>query len=217
MKARENCLKAMRMSGHHSNDLWTYCGNQTFTKLRKSSPPVPAKAVYYCHVLCSKHPDVDGKFATFLSEKLKSDSDVDLTGSADCPKDNSRSKNKSLETLVHSIASATTEMTSFFAEKKQQQKLRQQQEEDSSTVEDEARKRTLWAEYLDLASKFLEMKEDPVKLPLLCNFAIRIRELERLCGIPHQQSVTCGVSGIPTVVFATVGTAPSTSDVTSNK
>ena len=112
---------------------------------------------------------------------------------------------------------ATTEMTSFFAEKKQQQKLRQQQEEDLSTVEDESRKRTLWAEYLDLASKFLEMKEDPLKLPLLCNFAIRIRELERLCGIPQQQSVTCGVSGIPTVVFATVGTATSTSDVTSNK
>ena len=217
MKARENCLKAMRMSGHHSNDLWTYCGNHSFTKLRKASPPVPAKAVYYCHVLCTKHPDIDGKFATFLSENLKSDSDVDLSGSADCPKDNSRSKSKALETLVQSIASATTEMTSFFAEKKQQQQQKQQHEGNLVTVEEEARKRTLWAEYLDLASKFLEMKEDPSKLPLLSNFAIRIRELETLCGIPQQQSVTNGITGIPAVVFATVGGTPSTSDVTSNK
>ena len=33
MKARENCLKAMRQSGHHSNDLWTYATTTKFTKL----------------------------------------------------------------------------------------------------------------------------------------------------------------------------------------
>jgi hypothetical protein len=43
----------------------------------------------------------------------------------------------------------------------------------------------------------LEMKEDPRKLPLLGNFAIRIRELERLCGITSEASVTNRVEGIP--------------------
>ena len=61
MKAREESLKAMQKLGHHSNDLWTYCINTTLTKLRKSSQPVPALAVYYCHVLCEKHP---GKMAS---------------------------------------------------------------------------------------------------------------------------------------------------------
>jgi hypothetical protein len=79
MKARENCLRQMRLSGHHSNDLWTYCTNAKLTKLQTSSAAAPAKAVYYCHVLCSKNPDIDGKFATFLSDKLKSDSAVDLS------------------------------------------------------------------------------------------------------------------------------------------
>jgi hypothetical protein len=84
------------------------------------------------------------------------------------------------------------------------------------TVDDESRKRVLWAEYLDLAGKFLAMKEQNAMLPLLCNFAIRIRELEKLCGIPGEQSVTLGIAGMPIEVFATVGSTPSTrSDVTS--
>jgi hypothetical protein len=73
MKAREECMKQMRVSGHHSNDLWTYAINTKLTTLRKSSPPVPAIAVYYCHVLCMKNPGIDGKFSAFLSEALKSD------------------------------------------------------------------------------------------------------------------------------------------------
>jgi hypothetical protein len=126
MKARENCLKAMKQSGHHSNDLWTYCTNTKFTKLRKSSTPLPAKAVYYCHVLCSKHPDIDGKFATFLSEALKSDSEIDLTGAADRPsEDTKRNNNKSFDNLSLHIATATTEMTSYFAAKKEQQQQQQ--------------------------------------------------------------------------------------------
>jgi hypothetical protein len=187
MKARENCLKQMRLSGHHSNDLWTYCGNVKFTKLRTSSAPVPAKAIYYCHVLCCKHPDIDGKFATFLSDKLKSDSDVDLSGSADQPEE-SKSKHKAMDHLFQSITSATNEMSTFFAEKKQQQQ-QQQQKPNLITVEDESRKRVLWAEYLDLAGKFLAMKQQNAMLPLLGNFAIQIKELEKLCGIPGEQSV----------------------------
>jgi hypothetical protein len=45
MKARENCLGGMRTSGHHSNDLWTYCHTAKFTKFRVGMAPVPAKAI----------------------------------------------------------------------------------------------------------------------------------------------------------------------------
>ena len=224
MKARENCLKQLRTSGHNSNDMYDYCVNPSFTKLRKNGTPIPAKAIYYCHLLCVKHPEIDGKFATFLSEQLKSDSAVDLTGSAGEKSEDTRSdkKNKALDTLVMTLASATTEMTSFFAGKKQQQQQQQQQPQPVVDKEDEteARDRLLWSEYVELAGKFLAMKEQSNMLPLLCNFAIRIRKLEKLCGIPSNQSVTLGVAGIPTEVVvtntvATVGT--STSDVTSNK
>jgi hypothetical protein len=216
MKARENCLKQLRASGHNSNDMHDYCTNASFTKLRKSSTPIPAKAVYYCHLLCVKHPEIDGKFAPFLSEKLKSDSAVDLTGSAgDRPEDTrSDKKNKSLDTLVVTLSTATNEMATFFAGKKQQLLQQQQQQQPSDEVS-EARDRTLWGEYVDLAAKFLLMKEQRHMLPLLCNFAIRIRKLEKLCGIPSEQSVTLGVEGIPTEVVTTVATVgTSTSDVT---
>jgi hypothetical protein len=224
MKARENCLKQMRTSGHHSNDLWTYCGNTKFTKLRQSSAPVPAKAIYYCHVLCCKHPDIDGKFASFLSEKLKSDSAVDLTGAADSPSEETKSnKNKALDTLVQSISSATSEMSSFFSQKKEQQQQQQEQQQEqqikSTTTEAECRKDALWNKYAVEAGKFLTMKSDPTMLPLLLNLSIRIRELERQCGIPDERSITNGIPGIPAVVLVTVGGSNTAinSDVTSNK
>jgi hypothetical protein len=217
MKARENCLKQLRTSGHNSNDMYDYCIHKKFTQIRKNSAPVPAKAVYYCHLLSVKHPEIDGKFAAFLSEKLKSDSAVDLTGNAgERSDDRSDKKNKALDTLVMTLATATTEMTSFFAGKK----VQQQQEQQPIVEDNEARDRLLWSEYLDVAGKFLAMKEQSTMLPLLCNFAIRIRKLERLCGIPSEQSVTVGVAGIPIEVVTTVATAETsttTSDVTSNK
>jgi hypothetical protein len=99
------------MSGHHSNDMWTYGINTTFTKLRKSSNPVPAKAVYYCHVLCEKHPDIDGKFASFLIEKMKSDSEVEPQGAAGVSQEGSGNKRKTIDSLVQGLSQATSDMT----------------------------------------------------------------------------------------------------------
>jgi hypothetical protein len=105
MKAMEICLKQLRASGHHNNDMYGYATNTDFTKLRKNGTPVPAQAIYYCHILCQYHPEVLGKFAPFLNDQLKSDSAVDLlTGSADS-KDDTRSdkKNKALDSLVNKL------------------------------------------------------------------------------------------------------------------
>jgi hypothetical protein len=190
----------MRTSGHHSNDLWTYAINPTFTKLRKSSVAVPAKAVYYCHVLCQKNPDIDGKFAAFLNERLKSDSEVDQRGSAGVSQEGGSNKRKAFDTLVQGLSTATSEMTKVF-EKKQDKR-------------DEAH---LWNDYFAVSDRFLEMKDQPNKLPLLCNMSIRVRMLEKSLGIPPEQSITVGVAGIPEVV--TVSTRDkdcSTSDVTGN-
>jgi len=202
MKARENCLKAMRQSGHHSNDLWTYATTTKFTKLRKSSPPVPAKAVYYCHVICTKHPDIDGKFAPFLSERLKSDSEIDLTGNAGERSDdgNSNKRKSGVDKMVDTITTATTRIASVIEAKQ------------SATDKDEAK---LWEEYMKVAEKFLDWKDDSSKRPLLRNLAIRVTKLERQCGIPADQSITCGVVEIPSEVFTdSLATA---SDITNNK
>ena len=206
MKAREACLKQMRVSGHHSNDMWTLCTNTKFTKLRKNSAPIPAKAVYYCHVLCNKHPDIDGKFSPFLSEKLKSDSEIDLVGNAGERFDDNTTNNnkrKAMDTLVQTLTSATSHIAKALETK---------QSVASKVDRDDGR---TWDEYLKLAEKFLDMKEDRNKLPLLRNLAIRITKLERQCGIPSEQSITYGVVEIPAEVFTT--SLASTSDITNNK
>jgi hypothetical protein len=203
MKAREACLRGLRTSGHHSNDMWTYAINTDFTKLRKASLPVPAEAVYYCHVLCQKNPDIDGKFAAFLNERLKSDSEVAPTGVAGVSSQQEAvgaGKRKAIDTLVQGLSVATSEMTKAF-EKKQDKR-------------DESH---LWNDYFAVSDKFLEMKDDSNKLPLLCNMSIRVRMLEKALGIPPEQSITVGVAGIPEVVTVIAkDCTTSTSDVTGN-
>jgi hypothetical protein len=214
MKARENCLKQMRTSGHHSNDMWTYAINPKWTKLRKSSAELPAKAVYYCHVLCTKHPDIDGKFAPFLSEALKSDSSVDLTGEAGVSQEStagsSKRKAAAMDNLVQSLSTAAVAMTTSIEEKKKQQK------KTADTVEDDGdeRVRALWQEYFTVSEKFLELKEQPQKVALLRNMSIRVRGLEKVLKI--EESVTAGVEGLAPMGVITVVTAKdSTSEITS--
>jgi hypothetical protein len=203
MKARENCLAQMRVSGEHSNDLYTYAINPKWTKFRVSMKPVPAKAVYYCHVVCELYPDIDGKFASFLTEKLKSDSEVDLTGTAGESKGDAKNK-AVLSTLVATLSSASSTIAKVL-EKKQDERSRADKQHQ---VKDN---KLLWEEYLNLADRFIEMKKDPDKLPLLRNFAKRIVELEKLCGITTEDSVTRGVAGIVPPTIVTVGTTSSTS------
>jgi hypothetical protein len=201
MKARENCLRGLRMSGHHSPDLWTYATNPANTKLRKASLPVPAQAVYYCHVLCEKNPDIDGKFASFLSEKLKSDSEVDLTGDAGVAESGNKRKAAVLDTLVETLSKATSEMTSAIDKKKATREAVQ----DSQT----------WSEYFIISDKFLELNDQPNKLPLLRNMSIRVRMLEKKLGISSEQSVCNGIAGVPPIAeVVTLSTKDSTSEIT---
>jgi hypothetical protein len=189
------------MSGHHSPDLWTYATNPANTKLRKASLPVPAQAVYYCHVLCEKNPDIDGKFASFLSEKLKSDSEVDLTGDAGVAESGNKRKAAVLDTLVETLSKATSEMTSAIDKKKATREAVQ----DSQT----------WSEYFIISDKFLELNDQPNKLPLLRNMSIRVRMLEKKLGISSEQSVCNGIAGVPPIAeVVTLSTKDSTSEIT---
>lgn len=206
MKAREECMKQMRLSGHHSNDLWTYAINTKLTKIRTSSQPVPAAAVYYCHVLCEKKPGIDGKFSAFLEECLKSDSSVDLTGNAGETASNGK-KSKAVDAIIESINTATTtikEMQNSANERK------------TTSAERESSKH--WDDYIKVVDKLTDIIDIAAKLPLLRVIAIRIRKLEKLIGIPKEQSVLQGVDGIPLEVITNASeTETATSDITTNK
>jgi hypothetical protein len=208
MKARENCLGGMRVSGEHSNDLWTYVDNTNFTSWRVNMKPVPGPAVYYCHVLCTVHPEIDGKFAAFLDNKLKSDSDVGMTGSADSRVVAGDKKNKALDNLVATLSTATTSIARVLENKQ----VRSERVALDEEAKDDSK---AWDEYLLLADRFIDMQQQPQKLPLLRNFAVRIRVLEKKCGISSEESITNGVAGIPCEVVTTVSTVgTATSDVT---
>ena len=197
----------MRVSGQHSNDLWTYAINTKLTKLRTSSQPVPAAAVYYCHVLCEKQPGIDGKFSAFLDESLKSDSSVDLTGNAGEAASNTGKKSIAVDAIIESINTATTtikDMQNSANERKM------------TAAERESSKH--WDDYIKVVDKFTDIIDVPSKLPLLRVLAIRIRKLEKLVGIPQEHSVLQGVDGIPLEVITNADeTETATSDITTNK
>jgi hypothetical protein len=102
MKVRERCVAASKVSGEHSNDLWNYCINKKFAKVRKQEI-VPAAAIYYCHVLCTKYPAIDGSFAEALSTDVKSDSTTTPAGSAAGVSSMSSSSSSSKASLITSF------------------------------------------------------------------------------------------------------------------
>ena len=115
LKVRERCCQLMSVSGEHSNDLWTYCTNKKNTRVRKDVY-IPAAAVYYCHVLCSKYPAIDGTFCESLKDDLKSDSAAVPTGSAGSycgSKTSSSSASKS--TLISSFEQCLTQAGTGFS------------------------------------------------------------------------------------------------------
>jgi hypothetical protein len=74
----------------------------------------------------------------------------------------------------------------------------------------------LWDDYFAVSERFLEMKEQPNKLPLLRNMSIRVRMVEKALGIQPDQSITVGVPGIPEVVTVSARGDNITSNVTGN-
>jgi hypothetical protein len=212
MKAREACLRGgLRTSGHHSNDMWDYVNNTSFTLIRKGGQPVPGTALYYCHVLCIKHPEIDGKFAPFLSEALKSDLEVPLRGVAGSTTTHQDrgNKKKTIDALVATIVTATANMSTAI-----QARLQQQQQSEARN------ERGKWDEYFDVSQRFLSMAKDNKNIPLLSVMAIRLHMLEKSLGIATDQSVTNEVDGIPPIaevvtVAALTNNKDCTTDVTS--
>ncbi|CAB9531415.1 hypothetical protein SEMRO_3517_G348800.1 [Seminavis robusta] len=206
MKARETCLSKMHQSGQGSNDMWNFCTNTTFTKLRQSSAPVPAVVVYYCHLFCVEHPGIDGKFAAFMDKNQKSDSEVDLTGSAGDGSDAKKGgKSKTVDTLVKTLTETSDSIRS----------MHEQTVKTSDNRKNEEAETRHWAEYQSMSGRFLGMAGDPRMLPLMRNLAIRIKKLEALVGIAAEFSVTLG--HIPSEVTTGADGETATSDVTGSK
>ncbi|CAB9529781.1 unknown protein [Seminavis robusta] len=173
MKARENCLGEMRKSGQGSADMWNYCTTTKFCKLRKSCT-VPAKAVYYCEVLCKAFPDIDGKFAAFMTSTQQSDSEVALTGSAGAAGDSTGTvgrKNKQLDSLCTAIVLATTNMSDNNAVKREVSEEKARLDAEKAKLESEDR---AWNQYTSISDQFLSMLQDRNKISLARNMAVRI-------------------------------------------
>jgi hypothetical protein len=208
MKVREVCRKNMRTSGHHSNDFWTYCTNNKHGKVRESDAhPLPPITIYYCHVLCLKHPGVDGKFCAFLAESLKSGSTVDMTGNAGDALHTTGGRKKAVDAIFETLTNATSQIKEM-----QQQSTQRRTTVENVTAEGESSKH--WDEYIKVVDKFTDILGVPAKLPLLRVLAIRIRKLEKLLGIPADQSVLQGVDGIPLEVMVSTVDIETASDVT---
>ncbi|CAB9512782.1 unknown protein [Seminavis robusta] len=192
MKARELALGGMRKSGNNDSDFWTYATNQKYLKWRVSGAPIPAKAVYYCHVLCQQYPQIDGRFSDVLEEEMKSDSNVPMIGSAGGGSDSSGSAKKTQRELLR-------KMEEVKQQQQQHQKDTIAQRQEYINLQKEELKRSSareqWKEYTSMAKEFKAWKQenDDDNEPMLQNMAIHItRELEKQLNIPEERTVTTG-------------------------
>ncbi|CAB9525800.1 hypothetical protein SEMRO_1728_G293970.1 [Seminavis robusta] len=143
MKSKDNCLAQMKISGHHSNDIWTYCVVKRWCTPRKGMAAVPAIAVYYCAYLCKLHPTIEGKFATFLEASLKSDSTVDMTGSADAAGKGGKQV----------AADVMASITSVSSDLKESMGKRKENAEDAAETNQ-------WDGYLAVGNQYLKIVEE---------------------------------------------------------
>ena len=190
MKSREKALVGMRASGNHESDFWMYAQNQTYLKWRVGSNlPIPAKAVYYCHVMCSQYPAIDGKFADALASDLKSDSNVPLAGEAGVSRGKGGTKNDKLllEKMDNAMRQSQDSQQKSFEQRQAFMDLQRDSAAQSTTRED-------WKEYISLGREFkaIRAEEDPDNDSLLHNIASRLHVLEKCCKIPDAKTITAG-------------------------
>ncbi|CAB9501858.1 hypothetical protein SEMRO_120_G058520.1 [Seminavis robusta] len=181
MKSRDNCLAQMKISGEHSNDIWTYCIVKRWCIPRKGMAAVPAIAVYYCDYLCRLHPTIIGKFATFLEDSLKSDSTVDMTGTADAA--SGKGSKLAVADVMESLTSVGTELKESIGQRKE-------------NAEDAA-ETNQWDGYLAVANQYLKIVQeiksgDSSKAPLARVMEIRLGRLEKKLNIPAESSLIVG-------------------------
>ena len=191
MKSREKALVGMRASGNHESDFWMYAQNPTFLKWRAGSNlPIPAKAVYYCHVMCSQYPAIDGKFADALDADLKSDSNVAMEGAAGLSRGVTKSgkNDKQLMQKMDNAMQQTKESQDrSYTQRQSYIDLQKEESARATTRED-------WKEYVSLGKEFKAMKaeDDPENYTILYNMAGRLRVLEKCCQIPDSKTITAG-------------------------
>ncbi|CAB9521714.1 unknown protein [Seminavis robusta] len=98
------------------------------------------KSVYYCDYLCVQQPAIDGKFAAFMDEDLKSDSTVDFTGSADSA--GSKAGKLAVSAVVESLATATTDLKEAMSQR--------------NNATEEVSQTKSWNDYFDVGDRALE-------------------------------------------------------------
>ncbi|CAB9497044.1 unknown protein [Seminavis robusta] len=180
MKSKDNCLAQMKISGHHSNDIWTYCIVKRWCTPRKGMSAVPAIAVYYCAYLCKLHPTIEGKFATFLEASLKSDSTVDMTGSADAA---GKGGKQAVADVMESITSVSSDLKESIVQRKE--------------ITEDAADKNLWDGYLVVGQQYLKIRAeidsgDSSSAPLARVIEIRLGRLEKKLNIPASASLIVG-------------------------
>ncbi|CAB9521440.1 unknown protein [Seminavis robusta] len=210
MKARELALGGMTKFGNHASDFWTYATNPAYLKWRANGSPLPAKAVYYTHILCKQYPGIDGKFAAQLATNMKSDSHVPMTGDAGAINSNGSGR-KSNREVVKKMDEATQQI------KDNHHKAFLQRQEYIDLQKAEAKRKAdtdSWHEYTRLSKEFRELKRenDSDNDTMLSNMAVRIRNIEKAIDIHNsiahgedmsQQVVTrCEPAAVMTPQFA---------------
>ena len=191
MRARQNILVSIKVSGHHSNDAWDYCNRKHLT-VRKNVV-MPGAPVYYLDKMCEETPDIDQAYTEVLAEELRSSSNSSQNNDDPDgpPAAAASSRRMKPEDIIDTMKESSKELAALQAEANDQRgrmlELTMKKENDSL----EAKK---WDEYGKLANTMSRLRraadtEEEHNEQLKLNFAKRIRALEDSIGIKLIDSI----------------------------
>ncbi|CAB9517456.1 unknown protein [Seminavis robusta] len=187
MRAREKVrFIAMKASGSHSSDFWSFCRMKTLTVHQGCK--VPPEVAYYVDLMCQEHPAIEGAFEQYLKDDLRSDStkipeSASLLTSSTSSLTAASSATRVNENMAKIFQNTSSGIIAIQAARA---------ESDASRVEEERTTRQ-WAEYDRLAERVISLREStrPGALQLLRNIAKRVRALEIDLNIAIEESIVC--------------------------
>jgi hypothetical protein len=198
-KATDNIMRAMKESGHRSEEIWDHCRKKHLT-VRKGVE-IPAMVAYYVTTVVKGIEGLSGSFTSFLNVNLRSDSeslptDTDNQTTATASTRRSSQQQKAFLGSFQQYAEKTLATFETFQNKstetrQQLLELQTKQAKEVAASAEAERTRETWNEYDRLCQRVLDIAATRLSRNkvLLRNLCSRVQTLEVALGIDAENSV----------------------------
>ena len=190
MRGRNNIRKDMKISGKHAPHPSQY---QSLKNMKVTKKVIlPGLPVVYLDIQCMKHDSIDSAYASVLHDYLKGcsmDDDESIEDETLSKSTGSSRQDEFMTQFKDITLDLEKHQTKAHDQRDELIKMQRDSLEEAKRRASEASKAAHWSEFIKLSETVENLKQVQPDSVLLKNVAIRVREVEKLCGIPNENSI----------------------------